>query len=138
MAHVNFKASAFVGGRRFQKGLHEVPDDLLDRLPSSAQVVDARSAEAVRAKMAADAEAARKPQALKDLRAGRLKPALPMGKEPAKPIDGDKAQAPRTDANAEIDDLRAEYQELTGKKPFGAWKEDELKRRIEKAREGDA
>lgn len=130
MAFVKFQSSAFIGGRRFQKGLQEVPEELLDILPSSAVVIDEREAASIRAKMEAEAEAARRPQTLKDMRAGRLKPAAPMGKEPAKPLDGGKAEPPRTDAAADLDALRERYTELAGKKPFGGWKEDQLNAKI--------
>jgi hypothetical protein len=47
-----------------------------------------------------------------------------------------KATVLPDEEKAQLAKLRAEYAELTGKKPFGGWKAEELQKRIDKALEG--
>jgi hypothetical protein len=55
--------------------------------------------------------------------------------EDAEPLAGDdgKKGAP---VDTDLAKLRADYTELTGKKPFGGWKAEELQKRIDKALAG--
>lgn len=58
-----------------------------------------------------------------------------MQADVAAPVVAAPAQEPSTasEASDELSDLRAQYQEIVGKKPYHGWGADELRKRIDEA-----
>lgn len=50
-------------------------------------------------------------------------------------VPGPAKKTPKVQQHNEITLLRAEYERIYGKKPFGAWKEDKLREKIAEAAE---
>lgn len=84
MKTVKFKAPFFIEGTRYDKGLQAVQDQHLDRLPSSAEILDDETAREAAARIEEARRKAREPKSLKEMRSGRNN-ARPLGKEAPKP-----------------------------------------------------
>lgn len=91
---VKFKSPFFIEGARYGKGLQEVKEQHLDRLPSSAEILDDLTAAAERKAQAEAAKKATEPKSLKEMRSGRAN-AKPMGKQEPK-----RRAAPKKEADA--------------------------------------
>ena len=83
MKTVRFKAPFFIEGTRYERGLQAVKDEHLDRLPSTAVILDDNEAEKAKAEQEAINAKARDPKTLKEMRSGRGQ-ARPMGKQEPK------------------------------------------------------
>lgn len=123
MAFVQFQNRAFIGGQRFDAGIQQVDESLLDILPSSAEVLDDGEAKAELARQV-DPKADQ-PKTLKQAAAGE-NTRKPMGKEKAKP-SGDDLKALR-------DEYKAAHPD--GKGAFNGWDADTLRAKIEGLKAG--
>ena len=83
MSKVKFKSAFFIEGHRYEKGVQEVKDEHLGRLPSSAEILDDKAAAEILKAQEEAAEKARQPKSLKEMRSGRNQ-ARPLGKQEPK------------------------------------------------------